>query len=875
VHRSLVVVILLSAPAWAQPQRDANAQWREKVRAAEQSQYDLSAWQAALKIAEPFGAGDVRLFETLVRVAALCSDEEQDCGPKNGGYLDRALQMRAQVKPADAHFSDLLIKLAAAASDTERYRDAETLYGEAREIREKLFGANDQRVADVYAAEAWVYEYQNDHAQARRTMDYALEMRDKAGAPKTEKYADMVEGSARLYQSAKDWAASEKEYRKALAIRGKLWKRADPRLAVQMKNIADQTAWRQNSKFSEEMYHGVIDLQKSVHSAKSKEYYQGLLDLANFLQGQKRTGEAEASFDDALQVSRQLRDQAGTADCLEHIARCRMDLGKYQQAAEAGEASLVARQPTDQASKRRMLRLYGLLSEAYLRAHDEKHSAARFTTLNERATANDSDVVITTADKLSTIYQDRGDYPHAAEKLEQELASLEMADLRIPNASNPQTPQKMLRLAQLYQLMGRSDDANRMNYAALRRVASQGMRASKTNPSFNQVLIALAVILGLMPVVGVVVFGFLYRLCARSVDRRLLLLHLLPAPEPIPAEPPPELPIAPGAEEGMVAVAAPPVTAPPGNIPVSKVLLVAEGDILFAIRVLNLLLSLLTLGTYSFWGKAKVRRYVCGQAEFEGDRFAFHGTGKELLLGWLRALPVLAFIFLFPVILPLWRFRYSAEIAQFSAAAAFLLLWPVARVGAYRYRLNRLSWRGIRFSYRGSALRYLGASLVGWLLSVITLGLYVPALQVRLRRLLFSQTYFGDHVFEFSGRAKDLLVAWLFALPLGLCSFGIGWAWWSALQHRYYWAHTTFAGARFRCTVTGRKLLWLWVGNFLIIVPTIGLGMSWAMLRTLRFWTQHIELAGEPEVSSIRQDARATSALGESFADFLGFDFEF
>ncbi len=60
-----------------------------------------------------------------------------------------------------------------------------------------------------------------------------------------------------------------------------------------------------------------------------------------------------------------------------------------------------------------------------------------------------------------------------------------------------------------------------------------------------------------------------------------------------------------------------------------------------------------------------------------------------------------------------------------------------------------------------------------------------------------------------------------------------------------------------------------------MIVPTLGLGTSWAMLRTLRFWTRHVQLVHELELVSIQQDARAATAVGESFADFLGFDFGF
>jgi uncharacterized membrane protein YjgN (DUF898 family) len=330
--------------------------------------------------------------------------------------------------------------------------------------------------------------------------------------------------------------------------------------------------------------------------------------------------------------------------------------------------------------------------------------------------------------------------------------------------------------------------------------------------------------------------------------------------------------------EAVIALveAAPPPVLQIKEPEISQVRLNADGSDLIAMRVLNLLLSLLTLGIYSFWGKARVRRYVCGQAEFQGDWFAFHGTGRELLYGWLRALPALAFVFLIPTLLPLlWQHRISPLAGQLSAVVAFLVLWPIARVGAYRYRLNRMSWRAIRFSYRGKARRYLGESVMGWLACAVTLGIHVPFLQVRLRRLLFNQTFFGNRGFQFPGRGFDLFPTWLLALPLTVCSFGIGWAWWRALTHRYCWAHTTIGGSRFRCTATGAKLLGLWVGNFLVIVFTLGLGMSWAMLRTLRFWTKHIQLVGDPQLDTVEQDRRATSAMGESFADFLGFDFGF
>ncbi len=62
-----------------------------------------------------------------------------------------------------------------------------------------------------------------------------------------------------------------------------------------------------------------------------------------------------------------------------------------------------------------------------------------------------------------------------------------------------------------------------------------------------------------------------------------------------------------------------------------------SGGTLFGIYVVNILLTIVTFGFYRFWGKVKIRRFMLSQTGFEGDRFAYHGTGKELLHGFAKA----------------------------------------------------------------------------------------------------------------------------------------------------------------------------------------------------------------------------------------------
>ena len=69
-----------------------------------------------------------------------------------------------------------------------------------------------------------------------------------------------------------------------------------------------------------------------------------------------------------------------------------------------------------------------------------------------------------------------------------------------------------------------------------------------------------------------------------------------------------------------------------------------SGIELFKITIVNLLLTIVTLGIYYFWARTRMRQYVYAHVEFEDDRFVYHGTGKELLLGWLQAMAFLIIV---------------------------------------------------------------------------------------------------------------------------------------------------------------------------------------------------------------------------------------
>lgn len=329
-----------------------------------------------------------------------------------------------------------------------------------------------------------------------------------------------------------------------------------------------------------------------------------------------------------------------------------------------------------------------------------------------------------------------------------------------------------------------------------------------------------------------------------------------------------------------VAVAAPPrpsapaspVAAPAG---VRKLAFHGSGGTLFGIHIVNSLRTLVTLGVYRFWGKVRVRRYMLSQTAFEGDRLAYHGTGKELLLGFLKAI----LVFGLPVMALNLAGQLSGDVLLANAAqvltwAAVMVFIPVAMVGARRYRLSRTSWRGIRFSFHGRMWDFINLFVGGSLLTSLTLGLYYPFFNTKQQAFMVSRSYFGQRPFRFDGRGRDLFRPYLLAVLLTLPTLGLCWFWYQARKIRYFWEHTFFEAARFRATVTGRSLLNLTIGNLALLLVTLGFAWPWVLVRNARFAFAYLTLEGVLDLAGIVQEPQPASATGDALSGFLGADID-
>jgi uncharacterized membrane protein YjgN (DUF898 family) len=119
----------------------------------------------------------------------------------------------------------------------------------------------------------------------------------------------------------------------------------------------------------------------------------------------------------------------------------------------------------------------------------------------------------------------------------------------------------------------------------------------------------------------------------------------------------------------------------------------ASGSEYFRIWIVNLLLTLVTLGLYYPWARVRKLRYFYGNTRVGGHAFDFHGEPKRMLRGFLLvgALAVL--------------YSLAGRVSPTAGLIALVIIaavWPALFRASMQFRLANTSWRGLRFRFTGS-----------------------------------------------------------------------------------------------------------------------------------------------------------------------------
>lgn len=299
-----------------------------------------------------------------------------------------------------------------------------------------------------------------------------------------------------------------------------------------------------------------------------------------------------------------------------------------------------------------------------------------------------------------------------------------------------------------------------------------------------------------------------------------------------------------------------------------------KGSEYFAIMIVNWLLTLVTLGLYYPWARAKRLSYIYGQTALNNERFHFSGTGKEMFRGFIKV------IIFYIAIMAIYLFFLNSEsplLGVLFIYLAILAIIPFAIHGSFRYRMSRSSYRGIRFGYRGDR-NELVKNFFKWILfTILTLGIYAFWLHMNLIRYTHNNIRYGDVEFSNSSDGGDWFVLNLKGYFLTIFTLGIYSFWWQRDMFDYYVKNNKMTRGdeeiEFSSSATGGAFFELLVVNFFITVFTLGFGKAWADMRTQRFYCDHIHMEGNINIDEIYQtEEEYTNAFGDDALDFFEID---
>ena len=315
----------------------------------------------------------------------------------------------------------------------------------------------------------------------------------------------------------------------------------------------------------------------------------------------------------------------------------------------------------------------------------------------------------------------------------------------------------------------------------------------------------------------------------------------------------------------------------------------------FRIWIVNMALSLVTLGLFSPWAKVRRQRYFYSNTELDGARFEYHAKALNILAGR-------AFLLLM-VLAGVWL-GVSQSPWALLALLAGLLSMPGLIASSMRFKTRMVSWRGVRFAWQGSTGSVYRRSFKVAFLTVITLGIYYFAAHHAFKRLFVDRLQFGSMRFECSSTAGaffgpyfvvgtitslfskslDLVIPSLEGTPtavvLGVVVLGVLYVTYQVLADVL--SKTIQNQTRledelsFQNTATTTGLLALHLSNLLWTVTTLGLYWPWAQVRAMRYRCAHFVVVGDLKALRSYNVVRAkAAAFGQEAAGALDFDVGF
>ena len=306
----------------------------------------------------------------------------------------------------------------------------------------------------------------------------------------------------------------------------------------------------------------------------------------------------------------------------------------------------------------------------------------------------------------------------------------------------------------------------------------------------------------------------------------------------------------------------------------------------FKIWIVNIILSILTLGVYSAWAKVRRKQYFYGNTHLQNSSFEYLADPIKILKGRLI---VFSFVIIYSLV------SEFSPIVGGLLSLVLVMIFPWLIVRSLAFNARNSAYKNIRFGFNGSVKDAFKVFLLWPILVPFTLGAIFPYVYFRQMKFMVENTSYGKTAFSFNAEPREYYGLFFKALGpliigivlvigagyihpalsglLGMILYLYFFAYFAVKYTNLLYNSMGVSAHQLKADQHPMEYFIIVITNSLGIALTLGIFYPWARVRTLRYKLDHLNLSVSGDVNNfIAQEQKQVSAVGDEFSDFFDMD---
>lgn len=320
----------------------------------------------------------------------------------------------------------------------------------------------------------------------------------------------------------------------------------------------------------------------------------------------------------------------------------------------------------------------------------------------------------------------------------------------------------------------------------------------------------------------------------------------------------------------------------------------------FKIWIVNILLTILTVGIYSAWAKVRNFQYFYGNTRLNNASFEYTAKPLQILKGRIIAV---IFLIAYSVL------SQASPMLALAMLVVMMIALPWIVVLSLRFNARYSSYRNIAFHFRGSVGGAFKTFILWPLLAILTLGILLPFVWKKQAQYIIGNHAYGKTPFSFdvgvgeyykmlliviggsvvfvvlyalfigggalamSGNPAGMITMMVPMMLLYLGFYLVVGAYMIVTMANIQYNNSQLGEHRFTAnweTLSYMKLLFV---NTVLILLTIGLYIPFAKVRTAAYKAEHTQFIARGDLDSfVAGEQENTNAVAEGMNDLFSMD---